>query len=174
MGIDFSFGTIIAIVLVSIFDLLGIAALFLLARAFWKKIKDLDAATKKLSLLTVICVAVVILSWIFNMGWIRFALVFIPLPFVHTLAFLIINTKAAKKIPEFPKLKKMLMYSCLTYVLTYLLLPDGGDVGGMYMFFGLIKNDAIVSVAFYLASAAAVASIALLCSLIFTLRAKKD
>lgn len=174
MTVDFSVGKIIAIVLVSIFNLLGIVALFLLARAFWKKIRDLDAAAKKLSFTTVLCAFVVLLSWIFNMGWIRFALIFIPLPFAHTIAFLALNVKAAKKISDCPKLKNNIIFSCIFYVLTYLLLPDGGDTGGMYMFFGLIKNDAVTSVAMYLSAAAAAASIAFLCLELVALRTLKN
>jgi len=96
--------------------------------------------------ITIFSVLIMSASWIFNLGWYRFVLIFIPIPLIHTIAFLIINIKCANRISDFKCLGKYILISSVTYLLPHLLFPDGGDIGGMYLFFGLIKNDAIAYV----------------------------
>ena len=48
-------------------------------------------------------------------------------------------------------MKKYIILSCTTYLLSYLLFPDGGDIGSMYLFFGLIRNDMIANIMMYIA-----------------------
>ena len=72
-------------------------------------------------------------------------LTWLLLPVIHSFVFICINFKLANGLSTFKGYKKFLNLSCITYLLTYFLLPDVGDVGGAYMFFTLIEiNDATV------------------------------
>ena len=121
-----------------------------------------NKTAKKWYVIIILSVVIMILSWIFNMGWLRVVLTWIPLPFIHTVAFLFINIKTANKVSSFQSLKKYIILSCTTYLLSYLLFPDGGDIGGMYFFFGLIRNNLIASIMMYIAPIVLLANIAVL------------
>jgi hypothetical protein len=53
----------------------------------------------------------------------------------------------------------------LTYhtynLLGYLSLPDGGDVGPMYVFFGLIHNDIVANISYIISSISFIGNIVL-------------
>ncbi len=119
-------------------------------------------STKKWRMLAILSVVIMSLSWIFNMGWFRVILTWIPLPLIHTIVFLLINIKTANKVSSFKRLKKYIILSCITYLLPYLLFPDGGDAGGMYLFFGLVRNDTIANIMMYIVPIVFVVNIAVL------------
>jgi len=96
---------------------------------------------------TVLCVVIMLASWIVNIGWYRIILTWIPIPLIHTVAFIIINFKAISNISRSDKLKKYIPWSWGTYLTSYLLFPDGGDDGGVRAFFNLIQNDALCTIA---------------------------
>ena len=117
---------------------------------------------KGLRVITVASVIIALVSWIFNLGWYRVFLTWIPIPFAYTIAFLIINFKVIKRALEFTHLRKYILLSNATYLLSYLLFPDGGDIGGMYVFFGLIKNSIVAGIAMYAALILFVATVVIL------------
>ncbi len=90
-------------------------------------------------------------SWFVNMGWIRFALTFLLVPFLHVIIFFVTNLFAASYLERSKTMKWLQIGFCLTYLAIHLLLPDAGDIGSMYFFFGLIRNDVLSDIAFYLA-----------------------
>ncbi len=110
-----------------------------------------NRAAKIWQILIILFVIIAILSWILNMGWYRFLWTLVLAPAIHAVFFAIINIKSAEKVVLFPRMKKYMVLSCATYLLAYLLFPDGGDIGEMYLFFGLIKSDAIANVLIYVA-----------------------
>lgn len=110
-----------------------------------------NRAAKIWKILIILFVIIAILSWILNMGWYRFVLTLVLAPVIHAVFFAIVNIKSAEKAVLFPKMKKYMVLSCATYLLAYLLFPDAGDIGEMYLFFGLIKSDAIANVLIYVA-----------------------
>lgn len=65
----------------------------------------------------------------------------------------------------------MIAFAQITFVLFYLLLPDGGDAGGLYVFFGLVHNDVVATVCGAIASTIVKINIVLL--VILALKAKK-
>ena len=109
-----------------------------------------DRTAKKWYVMTALCVVIMLCSWILNMGWFRVILTWLPLPLIHTVFFILINLKAAAKASSSQRLEKYMILSCLTYLLPYLLFPDGGDIGGMYFFFGLIHNDTVAKIMMYI------------------------
>ena len=145
--------------IIPILGMLALAAVFIGiffgARYIVKKYKQSkfngNKTAKKWYVVIILSVVIMILSWIFNMGWFRVVLTWLPLPLIHTIAFLFINIKTANKVSSFKKMKKYIILSCTTYLLSYLLFPDGGDVGSMYLFFGLIRNDMIANIMMYIA-----------------------
>ena len=134
----------------------------LLLKSFLIYKKSTSITSLKYNLICDLFVVIVVLSWFFNMGWLRFIFTFLAAPFVHSIIFIIMINKAIPYIEKSIKLKRFLFISYITYILTYLLLPDGGDTGTMYMFFGLIHNDIITSISYQLARISFVANIIML------------
>ena len=96
---------------------------------------------------TVLCVVIMLASWIVNIGWYRIILTWIPIPLIHTVAFIIVNLKAISNMGRADKLKKYIPWSWGTYLTAYLLFPDGGDDGSVRVFFNLIRNDVLCTIA---------------------------
>ena len=141
MGNKISIYPIIGILLMLIFVLCVVLGMVYVIKAFIKAKKRADHAAIRWYAMTVMCIVLMIPSWILNMGWIRMVLTWLLLPVIHSFVFICINFKLANGLSTFKGYKKFLNLSCITYLLTYFLLPDVGDVGGAYMFFTLIKIE---------------------------------
>ncbi len=89
----------------------------------------------------VMCIFIVAASWILNIGWYRMFLAWLAVTIVHPVIFAIINGMALPNLIYSARLKVYTLITYITYVLMYAFLPDGGDTGSMYVFFGLINND---------------------------------
>ncbi len=126
-------------------------------RYLTRKENNSNRSAKIWQAVTIVCVIVAAVSWVLNFGWIRFALTFLPIPLIYTIIFVVINFKAANVQSSSEKIKKYLPITCTLYLLTFFLFPDGGDVGGMYFFFSLIRNNAIAAVALILAQCSLIA-----------------
>lgn len=94
----------------------------------------------------IMCILIVAASWILNIGWLRFILILLAVPFIHPVIFTVINAMAIPNVIYSARLKVYTLITDITYVLMYAFFPDGGDTGPMYVFFGLIKNDSAVHV----------------------------
>lgn len=125
--------------------------------------KELGNRTgNKWIILTVLCAVAALISWIFNFGWLRVFLSLFGFPLFYGAFFCFANCMAAARTAEMDAMKKYIPWSCITYLLAYLCFPDGGDVGEMYVFFGLIRDDGIAHIAMVVSIAAFVANIVLL------------
>ena len=115
-------------------------------------------------------------AYILNMGWYRVILLIFPIAPLHGILFFFTSLYASDHASSN---RTTLTFSLINYILfpmTYILLPDFEDIGGTYMFFGLIKNDAIINAASPVAVLSFIASVALiLLQLIttFTLKRKE-
>ncbi len=88
-----------------------------------------------------LCLLVMVASWLLNVGWFRVLLTFLAFPVIHAMVFGITNGKAILQLHNSPKLARYTWIAQATYLLFYMFFPDGGDVGPMYVFFGLIRNN---------------------------------
>lgn len=123
--------------------------------------KDRNNSKLKYNLISILFVIISIVSWVFNMGWLRFIMTFLAVPIIHTIAFIIINSFSLSYIDKSVKLKRYVNLSYITYLLGYLSLPDGGDVGPMYVFFGLIHNDIVANISYIISSISFIGNIVL-------------
>ena len=98
-------------------------------------------------LASVLSVVIAAASWLFNFGWIRFFLTFLCVPFVHAAVFFLTNILVTMYAERSKKISAIQICLGITYLLSYLLLPDAGDYGESYFFFGLVRSDAWASVA---------------------------
>ena len=94
----------------------------------------------------IMCILIVAVSWILNIGWYRVILTWLAVPFVHPVIFAVINGKALPRLIYSAKLKAYTLFTYITYVLMYVFFPDGGDTGSSYVFFGLIYDGAAVQI----------------------------
>ena len=93
------------------------------------------------------CIIIAAISWVMNFGWYRVFLTWFPIPLVHTVAFAVLIHKAVYLMSRYKRFRIYSIFSHITYLASYLLFPDGGDMGPGYVFFGLIRNDAAYSIA---------------------------
>lgn len=125
-----------------------------------KVLKKNDFYGKKRTILISICyILVVLASWFLNMGWIRFFMTFLLIPFIHAVVFFLTNFFVTKYFDKSTKIKKLNIWFIISYLIAYLLMPDGGDIGGMYFFFGLIHNDTLSGIANSISSIAVIVHI---------------
>ena len=132
---------LIGIIIIAVFVIVG-GTIIAIINAYRKG----DRSKRKCIFLTLLCIAIAATSWIFNMGWIRFIMTFMLIPFIHAIIFFLINFFTASYIHKSKKLRNINIFFCLTYLLFYVLLPDGGDIGEMYVFFGLIHSNSFSSI----------------------------
>ena len=119
----------------------------MLIRSFIKHRKLKNPGSMKYYYSMIICILIMIASWILNIGWYRMFLTFLAVPVVHAVFFAVVSVKAISKFVLSDALKKYTLISHAAYASAYLLLPDGGDYGPMYVFFGLIRNNAVAHIA---------------------------
>ena len=143
----------------NIFDVIGVLlplaivggfgfGIFFLIRLLLKLKKRNDSKSIFYYVMMLLCLVIMGASWILNMGWLRVFLTWLAFPIIHAVAVIIINGKAVTKLAYSVTLRIYTVISLLTSVLSHVLFPDGGDEGGMYVFFGLIENETIVDTAF--------------------------
>lgn len=164
MNINLSAVLIVALglIILSVVVIAIAVGVFCLVRAFLKLKKLHHRQSIVYFFLMIATVIIMMASWFLNFGWLRLFLTWIPLPIIHILAFLIINSIILQKLSLSVKLKIYTAMSYVTFLLSYFLFPDGGDVGGMYFFFTLIRNDMLVDIAF------ALCGVSLVTHIIFT------
>lgn len=122
-----------------------IAVIVIISGSIWGFIKMPGKAT--VILISIFSLIIAAASWIFNMGWIRFMMTLTLIPFIHAMIFFLTNLFTARYIDESQKLKILNLLFCITYMISYIFLPDGADTGGLYFFFGLIHNSTLSYVA---------------------------
>ena len=127
---------LIAIIIIAVLVIVGGTII-----AIIKSYKQGNHSKRNAILASLLCIVVAGFSWVLNMGWIRFIMTFMLIPFIHAIIFFLINFFTAGYIHKSKKLRNINIFFCLTYLLFYILLPDGGDVGETYVFFGLIHSN---------------------------------
>ncbi|MCZ8517389.1 hypothetical protein O9H85_34590 [Paenibacillus filicis] len=99
------------------------------------------------NILSILFILIVGVSWFMNLGWIRIIFM-IPMIF-HAILFYFSNSsfhRNKNKISNSMKLVNSSVYG--TYLLCYILLPDGGDTEDSFtVFFRIIKNEMFINVA---------------------------
>ncbi len=126
---------LIAIIIIAVLVIVG-GTIIAIVKSYKQDNSKLNAI-----LASLLCIVIAGSSWVLNMGWIRFIMTFMLIPFIHAIIFFLINLFTAGYIHKSKKLRNINIFSCLTYLLFYILLPDGGDVGETYVFFGLVHSN---------------------------------
>ena len=126
-----------------------------------KALTNSTPSYKKTVIAALISIAVAAASWVFNMGWIRFFMTFLLIPIVHAIVFLLSNLSFAKYTGKSSVMEKLNAFFIITYLISYLLMPDAGDIGEMYFFFGLIQSDNLSNIAFFVSNIAFICHIVL-------------
>ncbi len=170
MGLKFPWLPTFIMIIMFVLFIGFILSVIAIIRRFKRAKINGDKTAKKWYWLTLLCVVIMSISWIFNMGWFRVVLTWLPLPLIHACVFVWVNFKLASYASSFEVLKKYMTFSCITYLVPYLIFPDGGDVGGMYLFFGLIRNDIIASIMMCITPLALILNIIILILEIIELR----
>ena len=108
---------------------LGIAALFLIGGiilAIRKTEKSSGHSVKKHMLFMIASIMIAAASWVINLGVLRIFLTFLLIPILHGSVYLVCNMWLLQHLEFSVKMKKYNLLFVITYLLTYLLFPDGG------------------------------------------------
>ena len=137
---------------------------------------NLHSSGKKTSvIISLLSIFVVAVSWITNIGWMRIMLSFFLVPFLHAIYYFILNLAICFFVGQSKSLRLMNLLFSITYVLSNLFFPDGGDAGPSYFFFGLVKNDVLSDIAYVICVVSFVLHIILIAlQLISVFRLKKQ
>ena len=115
----------------------------------------------KTIILSIILILLVSISWVFNMGWLRIIMTILFIPIIHSVVFFFMNLCSARYFNESKRVKLLNVYFILTFLIAYFLMPDGGDYGEMYFFFGLVHSDILSAIACFVSTMAFVGHIVL-------------
>ncbi|MBE6760036.1 MAG: hypothetical protein E7554_08105 [Ruminococcaceae bacterium] len=88
---------------------------------------------------TAAAILISIAGFIFNIGWCRIMLIFLLIPIWYPLLLVVSASASAPAMKQSALIRTCYIISHVFYVLSGLVLPDVGDEGPSYMFFGLIK-----------------------------------
>lgn len=115
-------------------------ALVAAIRALCKTKKEYSPGSRiAWSVISLLCVAIVVLSFMSNIGWARLIIATFVIPLLQPL-FLLVVTVVTSAYNKFSAgLTVVTVCSHVFFVGSNLLLPDAGEIGGEYMFFGLIE-----------------------------------
>lgn len=139
-------------------------------------IQDLNSTNKvKYNILSILFIIIVGISWVMNLGWIRVIFI-IPMIF-HAILFYFSNSSYHRnndKISKPMNLVNSAVYG--TYLLFYILLPDGGDTeDSIRVFLGFIKNEMFVDIAAVISQLLLVANLILIIiQIIYTVKVKRE
>lgn len=155
-------GVLISVLLISFFAAVALLPLWGAIWTFSKAKKRNAPNAKKAALFSLFCMLLAAASWVLNMGWIRFSMTILFIPFLHAIVFSVTNLFAASYVDESRRMRLLNILFCITYLLSYLFFPDRGDIGGLYFFFSLIRNNTLASIAMRITYIAFFAHVALL------------
>ncbi len=138
--------------------------------AIVKARKNNSRNSVKVIVCTVGSIFIAAVSWILNFGWLRFFMTFLLVPVIHGIVFFLANMFFAKYTDQSPKMSRLNLLFIITYLTAYLFMPDGGDIGEMYFFFGLIHSDILSNIAFFISNIVATGHVVLFVLQIFEMR----
>lgn len=150
-----------------------VAIVVIIGGVIWaivKARKNNSSNYKKIIVCTLGSIIITAVSWILNFGWLRFFMTFLLVPVIHGIVFFLANMFFAKYTDQSPKMSRLNLLFIITYLFAYLLMPDGGDIGEMYFFFGLIHSDTLSGIANFISSIAVIGHIVLLIMQIVEMR----
>ena len=114
---------------------------------------------KKALFVSIACIIIATASLVLNMGWLRFGMIFMLIPVIQPILFLVINLYASQFFAESRILRITNILFIVTYLIFWILLPDFGDMGPTYCLFNLVRNDAFTSMAFVVSGIAGITHI---------------
>lgn len=121
--------------------------------------KNRPIKNKKPLVLSIICIVIATASLVLNIGWIRFGMIIMLIPIIQPILFLMTNLYASQLFVDSPRLRITNYLFIATYLIFWVLLPDGGDIGPSYCLFNLVRNDAFTDVAWAMSGIVGIAHI---------------
>lgn len=121
--------------------------------------KNRPIKNKKPLVLSIICIVIATASLVLNIGWIRFGMIIMLIPIIQPILFLMTNLYASQLFVDSPRLRITNYLFIATYLIFWVLLPDGGDIGPSYCLFNLVRNDAFTDVAWAVSGIVGIAHI---------------
>jgi len=89
---------------------------------------------------SVIAILISAAGFFLNFGWYRFGMLYMLVPVWYTLLLIVSSVASVPIIRTSGKIKLCYAVSHICYIASGLLMPDGGDEGPGYFFFGLVND----------------------------------
>ena len=89
---------------------------------------------------SVICTLIAILAFFANFGWIRFMLFFLLVPLWYPAVLILYSVLITRRSVGSWLTRVCFIFNHLLFLAAPMLLPDGGDYGPQYVFFGQILD----------------------------------
>ena len=141
---------------------------------FRKALENNGPGRKKAIVVSILSVVIAALSFVMNMGWIRFIMIFLMIPFIHAAIFFLTNLFVSFYAERSHKIRSFNLLFCITYLAAYIFLPDGADYGEMYFLFGLIHSNILSGIAYAVSSIAFLGNIVLfILQIIYVVKIKR-
>lgn len=110
----------------------------------------------KTIIISVISILVVVATWIFNLGWLRFFMTAVLIP--HIVLFVFMNLYSTKYFDNSKRIKILNIFFVLTFLFAYVFMPDSDDISS-YVFFGLVHNENVLNIAEIISTVAFVGNV---------------
>ena len=164
MSVNETGSSLLSLLIIMFVVAIAVAVFIIVGGTIWvivKARKNGFSNSKKVIFYTIGAIIIAAFSWVLNFGWLRFIMTFYLIPIIHAIIFFLANMFLAKYTDQSSKMQKLNSLFIIAYLATYVFLPDGGDIGEMYFFFGLIHNDIISYIASFVSRIAGVGHIVL-------------
>ena len=102
-------------------------AVFVMIRTFLKLTNE-EPNARTFFFLRLGCLAVMLISWFCNVGFLRVGLSIFYFPLIHAILFCVPNGFSMRKLSRSKALKYLIIASYITYAVAYILLPDNGSL----------------------------------------------
>lgn len=146
---------ILGIYLIGMLIVLSLAIIAGIVFIIIKAIKAKSTGSRMVLLSIFPALVIQALSWIFNIGWMRFGLTFSGYPFIHAVLFIIASIIASPCWDKSKKIRVMNVLFFVSYIMTYIFLPDVSDDGTWYFLFFSVRSNWLSLIAGVIASVSA-------------------
>lgn len=141
------------------------AALIILGHIFISAVKAKKSGnyTKIIyNALTAVCIIIAALSWVLNLGWVRYIFSLAMLPVLHCILFWFIENYAASYSQNSKILGISIFISYVTFIMFYIFLPDFNEQRTIFALFNTITSTTAIDMCFYISMASLILNTATL------------
>lgn len=110
-------------------------------------IKNGTKCKRKVIFSSLITIFIAAVSWLTNLGYLRFFMTVCLIPFVHAIIIFFTNVSMVPYFEKYKSVRILNILFCVTYLLTYILFPDNNGIDQYFFMFGRVQSNSLAYVA---------------------------